>query len=305
MNKTPTAQVIPGTQCVISPQVPLHGFTTLNVGGAAQWYVVPESIQDLQAAYRWAQEHDLPITVLGAGSNLLISDQGIPGLVIATKHLRRIKWDKETGQVTAGAGRSLPQLAHHAARLGWSGLEWSVGIPGTVGGAVVMNAGAHGGCAADYLVSALILEPDGCLSVVTGSDLAYDYRSSALQGTQRLVLQATWQMEPEQDTKLVKATTQEHLNQRLSTQPYHLPSCGSVFRNPQPHAAGWLIEAVGLKGFQIGQAQIAERHANFILNRGGAKAMDVFQLIRHVQACVAERWDILLHPEVKIIGEFA
>lgn len=305
MTKTPTAQIIPGTQCVISPQVPLDGFTTLNVGGAAQWFVAPESIQDLQAAYRWAQEYDLPITVLGAGSNLLISDQGLPGLVIATKHLRRIKWDKETGQVTAGAGRTLPQLAHHAARLGWSGMEWSVGIPGTVGGAVVMNAGAHGGCAADYLVSALVLEPDGCLSVVTSSDLAYDYRSSVLQATERLVLQATWQMEPEQDPQRVKATTQEHLNQRLSTQPYHLPSCGSVFRNPQPHSAGWLIEKVGLKGYQIGQAQVAERHANFILNRGGAKAMDVFQLIHHVQACVAERWYVLLHPEVKILGEFA
>jgi len=305
MMTTSTAQVIPGTQCIVSPEVPLSGFTTLNVGGSAQWYVAPESIQDLQAAYAWALESNLPITVLGAGSNLLISDQGIPGLVIATKHLRRIKWDKETGQVTAGCGRPLPQLAHHAARLGWSGLEWSVGIPGTVGGAVVMNAGAHGGCAADYLVSALILEPDGCLSVVTASDLAYDYRHSVLQGTQRLVLQATWQLQPDQDPKQVKAKTQSHLNQRLSTQPYHLPSCGSVFRNPLPHAAGRLIEAVGLKGYQIGQAQIAEQHANFILNRGGAKAMDVFQLIRHVQARVADHWDILLHPEVKMIGEFA
>lgn len=293
------------SRCPIRPQVSLADLTTLNVGGRAQWFVAPQTIPELQAAYQWAREQSLEITVLGAGSNLLISDRGLSGLVICTKYLRYIKPDEQTGQLTTGAGQPLPKLAHYAAKLGWQGLEWIVGIPGTVGGAVVMNAGAHGGCTADNLVSALVLEPDGGLSLLTGRELAYGYRHSCLQGTQRLVLQATWQLEPGHDPARVKAHTQEHLNHRLSTQPYHLPNCGSVFRNPVGHAAGKLIERSGLKGYQIGQAQVAERHANFILNRGGAKALDVYQLIGHIQTRVADRWAIILQPEVKMLGDFA
>jgi UDP-N-acetylmuramate dehydrogenase len=258
----------------------------------------------LQASIEYAKENDLAVTILGAGSNLLVSDRGIPGLVIATRHLRSKNFDPATGQLTVSAGEPIPSLAWDAAALGWEGLEWAVGIPGTLGGAVVMNAGAHDSCIADMLVSAQVLSPDGTLVTLTPEELGYRYRSSLLQGGKRVVTQATFQLQPGADPVQVTARTKEHKKHRLSTQPYSYPSCGSVFRNPKPYTAGWLIEQTGLKGYQLGGAQVAQLHANFIVNRGGAKASDIFCLIRHIQHEVQERWSIWLEPEVKMLGEF-
>ncbi|MEA5619928.1 UDP-N-acetylmuramate dehydrogenase [Cronbergia sp. UHCC 0137] len=295
---------LPGTNCVLKSQAFFSALTSYRVGGAAEWYVAPRNLDGLQASIRYAKEHDLKVTILGAGSNLLVSDQGIPGLVIATRHLRSKYFDQETGQLTVAAGESIPALAWEAADLGWEGLEWAVGIPGSVGGAVVMNAGAHKSSTADMLVSAQLLSPDGTLETLTPAELGYRYRSSSLQGGPRIVTQATFQLQPGADPAKVMAITKEHKQHRLSTQPYNFPSCGSVFRNPQSYTAGWLIEQTGLKGFQIGGAQVAQLHANFIVNRGGAKASDIFNLIRHIQYEVQERWSIWLEPEVKMIGEF-
>jgi UDP-N-acetylmuramate dehydrogenase len=246
----------------------------------------------------------LPLTLLGAGSNLLVSDRGLLGLVICTRHLRQTQFDPETGRVTAGAGEPIARLAWQAAERGWQGLEWAVGIPGTVGGAVVMNAGAHKSCTADILVSAQTLSPNGRIEQLTPQDLGFSYRTSILQGSTRLVTQATFQLKPGADPKQVLGETSGHLEQRRHSQPYHLPSCGSVFRNPESHPAAWLIEQIGLKGYKIGGAQVAERHANFILNCGGAKASDIFQIIRHVQQQVEYHWSLRLEPEVRILGEF-
>ncbi|NES99209.1 MAG: UDP-N-acetylmuramate dehydrogenase [Sphaerospermopsis sp. SIO1G2] len=295
---------LPGTECVIKSQAYLSSFTSYRVGGAAQWYAAPRNLVALSASIEYAKEHNLPVTILGAGSNLLVSDQGIPGLVIATRHFRSKHFDLQTGQLTVAAGESIPNLAWEAAELGWEGLEWAVGIPGTVGGAVVMNAGAHSSCIAEMLVSAEILTPNGTLETITPADLGYKYRTSLLQGGDRIVTQATFQLRPGADPAKVKAITKQHKQHRLSTQPYNFPSCGSVFRNPKPYAAGWLIEQAGLKGYQIGGAQVAQLHANFIVNRGGAKASDIFYLINHIQREVQERWAIWLEPEVKMIGEF-
>lgn len=295
---------LPGTNNLIKSLVPLATLTSFRVGGPAEWYVAPRTLEELQASFEWAQTQGLPVTMLGAGSNLLISDRGLDGLVIGTRRLRHSHFDLDTGLVTVGAGEPLPRLAWQAAEKGWQGLEWSVGIPGTVGGAVVMNAGAHGGCIADYLVSAQVLLPDGTSKILLPQDLHYRYRTSCLQGKGWVVTQATFQLQPGADPALVTATTADHLNHRRTTQPYHLPSCGSVFRNPGKYTAGWLIEQTGLKGYQIGGAQIAERHANFILNCGGATASDIFHLIRHVQQAVEQRWSLCLEPEVKILGEF-
>ncbi|MBK1990477.1 UDP-N-acetylmuramate dehydrogenase [Sphaerospermopsis aphanizomenoides BCCUSP55] len=293
-----------GTDCVIKSAASLSAFTSYRVGGSAEWYVAPRNLEALQASIEYAKELALPVTILGAGSNLLVSDQGIPGLVIATRHFRSKHFDQQTGQLTVAAGESIPSLAWEAADLGWQGLEWAVGIPGTVGGAVVMNAGAHNSCIADMLVSAELLSPDGTLETLTPAELGYKYRTSLLQGGKRIVTQATFQLQPGADPLQVIATTKQHKQHRLTTQPYNYPSCGSVFRNPKPHSAGWLIEQSGLKGYQIGGAQVAQLHANFIVNRGGAKASDIFCLINHIQREVQERWSIWLEPEVKMIGEF-
>ncbi|MBF2064230.1 MAG: UDP-N-acetylmuramate dehydrogenase [Calothrix sp. C42_A2020_038] len=295
---------LPGTDCVIRPGVSLAGFTSYRVGGPAEWYVAPRNITALEASIKYAKSQGIQITVLGAGSNLLVSDCGISGLVIGTRHLRYSNLDPETGLVTVAAGESIPNLAWEAAKLGFEGLEWSVGIPGTVGGAVVMNAGAHNGCIADILVSAEVLLSDGTLKTFTASDLGYAYRTSNLQGSKHIVTQATFQLKPGADPAVVLATTKQHKEHRLTTQPYDKPSCGSVFRNPKPYSAGWLIEQAGLKGYQIGKAQVAPRHANFIVNCGGASACDIFNLIRYIQNSVQEHWSIALEPEVKMLGHF-
>lgn len=296
---------LPGTDCPIRSQVPLATLTSFRVGGPAQWYVTPRNLEALKASFEWAKAEGLTITVLGAGSNLLVSDHGLPGLVVSTRHLRQTQFNSDTGQVTVAAGEPLPRLAWQAAERGWQGLEWAVGIPGSVGGAVVMNAGAHSSCVADMLVNTQVLLPsDTLVELLTPQQLGYSYRSSLLQGSQRLVTQATFQLQPGSAPEEVIARTAQHLDQRRTTQPYHLPSCGSVFRNPKPYTAGWLIEQTGLKGYQIGAAQIAQRHANFILNCGGATASDIFQMIRYIQQQVQQRWSVWLEPEVRIMGEF-
>jgi len=304
-NTQPESMYLPGTKCPLKSQVKLAPLTSFRVGGPAQWYVSPKNLEELKQSFAWATEQQLPITLLGAGSNLLVSDRGLPGLVIGTKGLRHTHFDLETGQVRVAAGQSVARLAWKAAELGWEGLEWAVGIPGTVGGAVVMNAGAHGSCAADILVDTQVLSPDGAVELLSLKDLGYRYRTSVLQGGDRLVTEATFQLKPGADPAKVTATTAEQLEQRRLTQPYHLPSCGSVFRNPGgQHGAGWLIEQMGLKGYQIGSAQVAERHANFILNCGGAKAMDIYRLILYVQEQVENHWSVKLEPEVRILGQF-
>lgn len=295
---------LPGTQCRIHPQVSLAKLTSFRVGGRAQWFASPRNFDDLEACFLWYQREGLPLTLLGAGSNLLISDQGLEGLVLSTKHLRFRHLDQEQGQITASAGEPLASLAWRAAKMGCHGLEWAVGIPGSLGGSVVMNAGAHQSCMADVVTSVKVLNPDGTIELLGNQDLDYRYRTSNLQGDRRLVLEATLQLEPGHRKEAVKTLTSRNLNQRKNSQPYHLPSCGSVFRNPYPHAAGRLIEELGLKGYQIGGAQVAHRHANFILNCGNATARDIFSLIQYVQDQVEQQWSLLLEPEVRFLGNF-
>ena len=289
---------------LIQSQISLASQTSYKVGGDAQWYAAPKNWNELEASFEWYQSRDIPLTLLGAGSNLLISDRGLPGLVLSTRHFRGYEFDSETGILVADAGEAVAKLAWKAAKRGFKGLEWAVGIPGTVGGGVVMNAGAHTSCMADILVSATVLAPGGTIVELKPEELAYSYRTSNLQGGDRLVVRATMQLEPGYTKAEIMELSNQNWTQRKTTQPYHLPSCGSVFRNPQPHAAAKLIEQLGLKGHKIGDAQIAHRHANFILNCGTATAKDIFELIRYAQEKVEYHWSVSLEPEVKLLGEF-
>ncbi len=292
------------SDCLIKPHYSLSSLTSFQVGGPAEWFLAPRTVDQLKEGVNWAKKRSVPITLLGAGSNLLISDEGLPGLVIGTRQLRGMSFDEESGRVVVGAGEMMPLLAQRLARRGWRGFEWAVGIPGTVGGSVVMNAGAHQGAVEDILVNVDVLNPDGSVETLTPDQLGYQYRTSNLQNGGRYVLQATFQLAMGHNPNAVQEETNYHLNKRHSTQPYDRPSCGSVFRNPETHSAGWLIEQVGLKGYRIGGAQVAERHANFILNCGGATASDIFNLIHHVQSTVQRNWQLCLEPEVRILGEF-
>jgi UDP-N-acetylmuramate dehydrogenase len=243
--------------------------------------------------------------VIGAGSNLLVSDAGLEGLTLCNRRLQGAALDAGSGVIEAQAGEPIPTLARRAARAGLSGLEWAVGIPGTVGGAVVMNAGAQGGCTAEWLTDVTVLDPGGGEPfVLQASELDFAYRHSRLQQEPLLVLSARFRLEAGHDPAAVSRHTSGNLHSRTSTQPYQQPSCGSVFRNPEPQKAGQLIEGLALKGRSIGGAQVSPLHANFIVNTGGATARDIDALIALVQQSVAAAHGIELHTEVKRLGRF-
>jgi UDP-N-acetylmuramate dehydrogenase len=284
--------------------VTLRDFTTWRVGGPAEWFSEPVSQEDLIAQAAWAVAEGLAFRCIGAGSNLLVADGGLPGLTLCNRRLQGSVLDALEGWVEAEAGEPLPSLARKVARAGLSGLEWSVGIPGTVGGAVVMNAGAQGGCTAEWLHSVRVIDPARPTAPFTllASDLDFAYRHSRLQEEPLLVLAARFRLEAGGDPGAISARTSANLQSRTSSQPYQQPSCGSVFRNPEPEKAGRLIEGLGLKGLQVGEAQVSPLHANFIVNLGGARASDIDRLIAMVRERVLEARGIALQPEVKRLG---
>ena len=294
------------TECPIRFAVSLKGLTTWKVGGLAQYYLEPRTLAETQTGLAWARQNDLPITIIGAGSNLLISDRGLAGLVICTRHLRHVstQFDNETRSISADAGKMVASLAWQAARRGWGGMEWAAGIPGTLGGAVVMNAGAHGHSTQEILVSTEVLNLDGSIETLSNQDLNYSYRTSNLQGDARIVLSAKFELQAAGDAEAIKARTFRDLEKRHSKQPYDRPSCGSVFRNPSPQYAAALIEGLGLKGHRIGDAEVSTLHANFIINRQDATASDIRELIYYVQDEVKAKHSIELETEVKMLGEF-
>ena len=291
------------TSIPLRSNVPLADFTTWRVGGPAQWLLEPTTVNDTLAALQWAQHNQIPCRVIGAGSNLLIHDDGLPGLTLSLRKLQGATIDADSGVVEAFAGEPIPTLARRAARAGLDGLAWSVGIPGTVGGAAVMNAGAQGGCTADCLESVRVAPLEGGDSFELGRDqLAFDYRHSRLQEEELVVLSARFRLDPGHDPDEITRITSGNLSHRTSTQPYTQPSCGSVFRNPEPLKAGRLIEGLGLKGSRIGGAEVSTLHANFIVNTGAATAADIDELIQHVQQQVEAAHAVRLHPEVKRLG---
>ena len=287
----------------INHSIPLENFTTLRIGGKAEWFAEPKRIEDLKALIQWKIQENIECQIIGAGSNLLINDSPIKGLTICLKKLQGSFCNAKTGKIEALSGEALPLLSRQAAKAGLHGLEWAVGIPGTVGGAVVMNAGAQGSCIADVLESVQVL----CLKSgkdyeIKNSELNFDYRYSELQKEKLLVISAKFLLEEGHNYREILSTTIQNLRKRTKTQPYHLPSCGSVFRNPEPLKAGKIIEDLGLKGIQIGGAEVSNMHGNFIVNRNNATAKDVDRIIQLIQKKVKEVYGLDLYPEVKRIG---
>ncbi len=284
--------------------VSLAEFTTWKVGGSADWFAEPGSEDALIALAAWARSQGMPFRCIGAGSNLLIADDGLEGLTLCNRRLQGSRLDAAAGWLEAVAGEPIPTLARKAARAGLSGLEWAVGIPGTVGGAAVMNAGAQGGCTAEWLDSVLVIDPARPENPfrLEARELDFAYRHSRLQQEPLLVLSARFRLKAGQDPAEITARTSANLHSRTSTQPYQQPSCGSVFRNPEPQKAGRLIEGLGLKGLSVGGAQVSPIHANFIVNTGGALAAEIDALISQVQERVWQAHAIRLHTEVKRLG---
>ncbi len=284
---------------------PLASHTTLRVGGPAERLVVVHSAEALQCAVSQAWESGVPCHILGCGSNVLVSDRGIRGLVVLNR-ARATSFGN--GHVMAESGALLSTVARQCVARGLAGLEWAVGIPGTVGGAVVGNAGAWGADTASVLVRARVLEPGGAVADWLPEQLEFGYRTSTLKrrdsevGRRAVILAAEFSLRPEKRTAL-QARIAELTAKRTTSQPCG-PSCGSTFRNPAGDYAGRLIEAAGLKGQRIGDAQISSQHANFVINRGGATATDVKALIDLTTRVVRERFGRELELEVELAGEW-
>lgn len=280
---------------------PLRRYTSYRIGGPADILVQPATEEDVVKTLKAAWEHQTPVYVMGSGSNLLISDEGVRGVVLRLGHwLGEVTFSGNV--VRAQAGAALPKVAKMATDRGLAGLEWGGGIPGTVGGAVAMNAGAHGGEIRDVLLRAHLVSRDGTRLACSVEEMQYSYRRSGLiRETGHVVVGAEFQLRPE-GVEAITRRMREYAARRRSTQPLGLPSSGSVFKNPPGDYAGRLVEAANLKGTRIGGAQISEIHGNFIVNRGDATARDVKALIDLVRSTVRDRFGIDLELEVELVG---
>ncbi|MGG1575783.1 UDP-N-acetylmuramate dehydrogenase [Fictibacillus sp. NRS-1165] len=279
---------------------PLKNHTTLKIGGPADLFFEPNSTESLKKAMTYIKEAGVPFRPIGRGSNLLVSDEGIEGVVIKIGDGLDVL-ERNGDEFTVGGGYSLVKLATVLSREGYSGLEFSAGIPGSLGGAVFMNAGAHGSDMSKILKKALVLFPDGDLRWLTNEEMEYSYRTSVLQKTGGICVEAVLALK-KGDRETIMAELKKNKDYRRNTQPWNYPCCGSVFRNPLPNYAGQLIESSGLKGTMVGGAQISEMHANFIVNTGNAKAKDVLELISLIQKKIKELHHIDIETEVEIIG---
>jgi len=280
---------------------PLRAHTTFGIGGVADALYVPQGIAELKKAAAMARSQGIPVTIIGQGSNLLVQDGGIRGLVI--KLSGTLDWVEIHGnEVAAGCGVLLSTLAHRAAEAALTGLEFAAGIPGTLGGAVSMNAGAYDGEMKDVVKSVLVLTAEGQEELLTLDELAFGYRQSALQTKNLIAIETRLALKPG-SRDLIYAKIEDLNRRRREKQPLTWPSAGSVFKRPPGHFAGTLIEQAGLKGHRIGGAEVSTLHAGFIVNVGQATAKDVKALICHIQLVVKEKFGVCLEPEIRIIGE--
>ncbi|MGE4107863.1 MAG: UDP-N-acetylmuramate dehydrogenase [Bacteriovoracia bacterium] len=282
---------------------PLSKHTYYQIGGPARRLVIPRSIAELDTLGAEIARTGEPYFILGKGSNVLASDQGFSGTVLKLAKLD-MTVEPRDGRVFTGASVPISTLLRHAGEKGWGGFEFLSGIPGSVGGAVAMNAGTHLGETKD-LVERVHYWHAGTLREATGSELKFSYRANHFLPAGAIVVAAEWALRAD-DPARVRSAIDETLQRRKGTQPIDLPSCGSVFKNPREHGmhAWQVIEKLGLRGHRIGGAQFSEKHANFIVNQGGAKAQDVYRLIQTAKARAKTELGIDLQEEVKYLGVF-
>ncbi len=282
-------------------QAPMSEHTTLRIGGPADILVTAQSAQEIAFLVTCANEHHIPMLMLGNGSNLLVKDGGIRGLVV--------KYGEEMSSIfvegtvlTAKAGASLAAAAKEAARHGLTGLCYACGIPGTVGGGVYMNAGAYGGELKEAIKEVEAITEDGQIHTFTGEEMHFGYRHSRAQEEPIIITSVTFQLTPG-DKEAIWADMKEFNRRRNEKQPMDVPSAGSTFKRPEGHFAGQLIDQAGLRGARVGSAQVSEKHAGFLVNTGNATAADFLSLISLVQQTVKEKHGVWLTPEVRIVGE--
>lgn len=288
--------------CEVLENEPMSKYTSFKIGGPADYFVKVANENDLLKFLSLSREYSIPFFLLGNGSNLLISDKGIEGCVVKLEGDFNSITLNQDGTVTAGAATLLSQLARFSMNESLSGLEFASGIPGTVGGAVYMNAGAYGGQMSDVVQSCLHVSLDGKVGRREKNQLDFGYRKSVYVETCDIILSVDLKLN-RSDKNSIKKTMSELLSSRKEKQPLSFPSAGSVFKRPKGNFAGTLIEKCGLKGTSVGGAKVSEKHAGFIVNTGNATSKDVCDLIKKIQETVADKAGVDLHCEVKFIGK--
>ena len=281
---------------------PMSRHTTFRIGGPADVFVVPESTQALAKTVSFCRTNQVPFYILGNGSNLLVGDKGYRGVMIQIyRNLNDIQVRGE--KICAQAGAMLSVIAKQALANALTGFEFASGIPGTLGGAVMMNAGAYGGEIKDVFQEALVLTPEGELQKLSCEEMEFGYRTSVVEKRNYIVLEATLKLHLG-DEAAIRQRMEELKLQRTTKQPLDLPSAGSTFKRPEGYFAGKLIMDAGLRGFSVGGAQVSEKHCGFVVNKGGATAADVRELMRQVTERVEAQFGVTLEPEVKMLGDF-
>ncbi len=281
---------------------PMKSHTTFRIGGEADYFLTPENDEQVAAVLNYVKREGIPYFILGNGSNLLVGDKGIRGAVICLyKKMNKVECNGE--YVTAQCGALLSKTASAAMAAELTGLEFASGIPGTVGGAVYMNAGAYGFEIKNVIDIVRYIDSDGIIKELNGTDDRFGYRKSPFTCSDCVVLECTFKLK-KGIAEEIKALTKDLTTRRVTKQPLDKPSAGSVFKRPEGYFAGALIEEANLKGYTIGGAQVSEKHAGFIINAGGATAKDVLDLIEHIKETVLKRSGVELEPEIKMTGEF-
>jgi len=289
----------------ILPSVPMSAYTSFQVGGRVDYLAFPEDSADLREILRWCKQKGIPYFVLGNGTNLLVRDGGIRGLALSLAQgflrVKEVEEGPEKNLILAEAGGPLSRLVEFSRRKGRTGLEFAAGIPGTVGGAIFMNAGAFRGEMKEVLHTVCLMDAEGNVVEKGKNELKFSYRFLELSRGE-IILGGKFRLLPEKDRR-IGDKIEENLRRRKARQPWHFPSAGSVFKNPAQGPAGKLIEETGLKGLRIGDAQVSEQHANFIVNRGKARAQDILALVGKVREKVFQEKGIWLEMEIQVVGE--
>ncbi|MBS6546931.1 MAG: UDP-N-acetylmuramate dehydrogenase [Butyricicoccus pullicaecorum] len=279
---------------------PMYRHTTFQIGGPAEVFVQPRNLGAFMTALQVARESGLPLTVIGRGSNLLVRDEGVPGVVLCTCGMNGVR--VEGRRVIAEAGATMAQLAQAALHAGLTGAEFAAGIPGTVGGGVFMNAGAYDGEMSGIVTRSVYMDENGGSCALSGAEQAFGYRTSIYkQHPEWVIIEAECLLKPG-DPAEIRAKMDDFARRRREKQPLNFPSAGSTFKRPEGYFAGRLIEGAGLKGASVGGAQVSEKHAGFVINHGGATCADVTALIEHIQKTVFDRFGVHLECEVRTIG---
>lgn len=292
----------------VFPEEPMHKHITFRVGGPAEWFVLVKTTEQLKEVLELCSKQAEPYYIIGNGSDLLVSDAGVRGVIIRLagefeEIAAKEKVNEGVCDVCAGAGVMLASLSMRAGKKGFTGLEFANGIPGTVGGAVLMNAGAYGGEIKDTIVAAEVMTKAGEIRRLEKEDLQLAYRHSAMMESGDIVLKAYFKLTVRPKLQIF-AVMESYRKARQEKQPLEYPSAGSTFKRPEGYFAGKLIQDAGLQGYCVGGAMVSTKHAGFVINAGGATATDIYQLIQHIQKTVKDKFQVELEPEVRFLGEF-